>query len=58
MREAYRLNKATIFNNMEAQYALVILYLGKEIPSFSKVQDGVKTLLSKFQKQVSDEKTG
>ncbi len=55
IREAYRLNKAPIFNNMEAQYALVILYLGKEMPSFSKIEVGVKTLLTKFLKQISDE---
>lgn len=57
LREAYRLNKAFIFNNMEAQYALVILYLGKEMPNFSKIELGVKTLLSKFQKHIIDEKT-
>ncbi|MEO0571692.1 MAG: ribonuclease P protein component [Bacteroidota bacterium] len=58
MREAYRLNKALIFNNMEAQYALVFLYLGKEMPSFSQMEVGIKTLLTKFLKQISDEKTG
>lgn len=56
IREAYRLNKASLFNNMEAQYALVILYLGMEMPSFSKTEVGVKTLLTKFLKQISDEK--
>jgi len=58
LREAYRLNKAPFFNNMEAQYALVILYLGKEMPSFPRIEVGVKKLLTKFQKQISDEKTG
>ena len=58
IREAYRLNKGPIFNNMEAQYALVILYLGKEIPSFLKIEGGVKSLLTKFTKHISDEKTG
>ncbi|MEM1257527.1 MAG: ribonuclease P protein component [Bacteroidota bacterium] len=58
MREAYRLNKRPIFNNMEAQYALVILYLGREMPSFSKTEVGVKALLTKFLKQISNEKMG
>ena len=58
MREAYRLNKGLIFNNMEAQYALVILYLGREMPSFSKTEVGVKTLLTTFLKHISDEKMG
>ena len=57
LHEVYRLNKPTIFNNMEAQYALVILYLGKEMPTFSKIEVGIKTLLKKFQKQISNEKT-
>lgn len=57
IREAYRLNKHFIFNNTEAQYALVILYLGKEIPTFSQVEKGVSLLLSKFLKQVLHEKS-
>jgi len=57
LREAYRMNKPFIFNNMEAQYALVILYLGKEMPSFSKIESGTKILLEKFQKKILNEKS-
>ena len=57
LREGYRLHKATIFNNTKGQYALVILYLGKEIPTFSQVEKGVSLLLSKFLKQVLHEKS-
>ena len=33
LREAYRLNKTIIFNNIEGEFAFMILYLGKEIYS-------------------------
>lgn len=58
LREAYRLNKASIFNNTKGQFALVILYLGKEMPTYSKIEVGTKALLTKFLKQISHEKTG
>lgn len=58
LREAYRLNKPLIFNNTEVQYALVILYLGKEMPSFSKIEAATKIVFSKFLKKISHEKNG
>jgi ribonuclease P protein component len=48
MREAYRLEKPGLFNNIEGSYAFVFLYLGKEIPVFSDVSHAVKTLLKNF----------
>jgi len=57
IREAYRLNKHHIFNNTKGQFALVILYLGKETPTYSKIEVGIKALLTKFLKQISHEKT-
>jgi ribonuclease P protein component len=57
IREAYRLNRHLIFNNTKGQFALVILYLGKEMPQFSKIEAGTKALLLKFLKQISHEKT-
>lgn len=57
IREAYRLNKHHIFNNTKGQFALVILYLGKEMPAYSKIEVGIKALLTKFLKQISHEKT-
>lgn len=58
LREAYRLNKHLIFNNTKGQFALVILYLGKEMPSYSQIETKTKILLTKFLKQISNEKTG
>ncbi len=55
LREAYRLNKPAFFNNTKGQYALVILYLGKEMPSFSEIESGTKTLLTKLLKKISNE---
>ena len=55
LREAYRLNKPAFFNNTKGQYALVILYLGKEMPSFSQIESGTKTLLAKLLKKISNE---
>src|SRR5690606_7172183 len=34
LREAYRLQKTTYFNNMTAPHALMLLYIGKEKPTF------------------------
>ncbi|WP_281499727.1 ribonuclease P protein component [Allomuricauda sp. SCSIO 64092] len=55
LKEAYRLNKPAFFNNTKGQYALVILYLGKEMPSFSQIESGTKTLLTKLLKKISNE---
>jgi ribonuclease P protein component len=57
LREAYRRNKHTYFNNIEGNYALMILYLGKEIPTYDKVEKGVKALLSLFLEKISHEKS-
>lgn len=51
MREAYRLQKGDIFNNSSSQYALMILYIGKETTDFETVQQKMKLLFDKFQKK-------
>lgn len=48
LREAYRLNKATYFNNLETQHAFMILYIGKDIPTFTHVETRMKLLFEKF----------
>lgn len=48
MREAYRLEKPGLFNNIEGSYAFVFLYLGKEMPNYPDISRAVKTLLKKF----------
>ncbi|MDG1571524.1 ribonuclease P protein component [Robiginitalea sp. M366] len=49
MREAYRLEKEAFFNNTQGSYALVFLYLGKELPDFPTIHRCVKELLQKIQ---------
>ncbi|MFS4455374.1 ribonuclease P protein component [Maribacter sp. 2304DJ31-5] len=48
LREAYRLNKAVVFNNTKGKFAFLFLYLGKEIPSFKGLEPKMKLLLEKF----------
>lgn len=48
MREAYRLNKAGIFNNSTTSYAFMFLYLGKKLPDFYALNTVMKTVLETF----------
>ncbi len=48
LREAYRLSRNDYFNNSSPSYALMILYIGKEIPKFVSVEKKMKQLLNKF----------
>ncbi|PWK20533.1 ribonuclease P protein component [Xanthomarina spongicola] len=48
LREAYRLEKDSFFNNMTTQYAFMILYIGKEKPTYTEVEIKMKQLLQKF----------
>jgi len=52
LREAYRLNKPVIFNNIEGSYAFMILYLGKDIPDYSIVNHKMIALLKNFKKKI------
>lgn len=53
IREVYRLNKPIYFNNLTTQYALMILYIGKEKPIYANLNDSMKELLKKFNKKTS-----
>lgn len=53
MREAYRLNKNVYFNNITTQYAFMILYIGKDKPSFTQVETQMNLLFKKFLNTVS-----
>jgi ribonuclease P protein component len=48
LREAYRLNKPLLFNNIEGSFAFMILYLGKEMPNYQLVEEKMRGLLKKF----------
>ncbi|MCM4150292.1 ribonuclease P protein component [Arenibacter sp. N53] len=53
MRESYRLNKHLIFNNIEGEFAFMFLYLGKEMPSQSKITDTMIPLMRKFVDEIT-----
>ncbi len=53
MRESYRLNKHLIFNNIEGDFAFMFLYLGKEIPSQTRITDAMVPLMQKFVGQLA-----
>jgi ribonuclease P protein component len=48
IREVYRLNKNSYFNNITTQYALMILYIGNDKPTFKQTDQAMKKLLKKF----------
>ena len=48
LREAYRLNKPLIFNNIKGNFAFIFLYLGKKTPGFNEVDKAMKKLLEAF----------
>ncbi len=54
LREAYRLNKAGVFNNTQGEFAFLFLYLGKEIPAFLEIQGKMRSLLKKFNDRVHE----
>lgn len=51
LREAYRLNKPLIFNNIEGTYAFLFLYLGNKEPNFAEVDLAMKKVLAAFKEK-------
>ena len=51
MRESYRLNKHLIFNNIEGNFAFLILYLGKELPEYRDVEASLQRIIGKLVKE-------
>ncbi len=57
MREAYRLNKHTLYENTgEDQLALFIIYIGKTIPEYQQVEEAIKKGLKKLTKEITSKK--
>ncbi|MBO74999.1 MAG: ribonuclease P protein component [Flavobacteriales bacterium] len=51
MREAWRLQKHTAylaFQEHEKQRALVLIYVGKELPTFERMQASIETLIAQM----------
>lgn len=54
LREAYRLNKANFFNNLTTQHAFMILYIGKDMPTFVQVESKMKMVFDKFSSKLTN----
>ncbi len=54
LREAFRLNKHLILDNSSKKYALLFLYVGKEIPHFQQLDASIKKLMTKFLEQTKN----
>ena len=54
LREAYRLNKTMLINNDVNNYALMILYISKDMPDFELVNTKMKKALTKFTDTISN----
>jgi len=54
LREAYRLNKSMLINNEVSDYALMILYISKDMPDFELVNTKTKKVISKFKDSISN----
>ena len=57
LRESYRLNKGLVFNNTDANFAFLFLYLGKDMPSFELLDQKMKLVLNKFKLQINEKNT-
>jgi ribonuclease P protein component len=54
LRESYRLNKATYFNNITTQYAFMILYIGNDKPTLNQIETRMELVFKKFNAAVSN----
>jgi ribonuclease P protein component len=54
LREAFRLNKHLILENTSKKYALLFLYVGKEMPHFHQLDASIKKLMNKFIEQTKN----
>lgn len=54
LREVYRGNKAMVFNNTDANFAFLFLYLGKDMPTFEQLDQKMKLVLNKFKVQSNE----
>jgi len=51
IREAYRLNKAPLFEKLEQsgkKYAWMVIFTGSELPEYQRVEKAMRKLISKF----------
>lgn len=52
LREAYRLNKHILYNNLEdRQLAVFFIYIGKDLPAYSSIETAIKKALRQILKK-------
>lgn len=54
LRESYRQNKHIVFNNIEGNFAFLILYLGNEMPSYDTISRQMTQMLTLFLKKLKN----
>lgn len=52
LREAYRLNKHSLLENLDKSYAMMVLYQTKDQLSFDEIQEKTIALFEKFAKEI------
>ena len=57
LREVYRLNKTEYLSNISSPHALMILYIGKDMPTYSELELKMAQLFRVFSKRISENKT-
>lgn len=53
LREVYRLNKPHYFKTLSTSHAIMILYIGKEMPEFLSLNKTLKTLLKQLDAKIN-----
>ena len=56
LREAYRHNKKMLIDNNIEGYALMILYISKDLPDYDLLNSNTEALFSKFLDKISESK--
>ncbi len=51
LREAYRTQKQSLYNNNTTQFAFLFIYVGNELPNFEQIEKKMKEVLQKFKQK-------
>ena len=57
IREAYRLNKNTLyekFENQDVQFGLMLIYVAKEAMTYQEIENGIQKGFKKLAQQIED----
>jgi ribonuclease P protein component len=54
MREAYRLNKYILYDNLDSKYIMMYIYLAKEEETFQVIENKMQELMHKLIKKIKN----